>query len=138
MIRPSRISDIKKAQKEAAIFRIISVMVHEATLEVPALAGLFVNRVELSPGKSVVHVYLYTAQGKAAFTEQLPALTLYKPSMRKALATQLSARYAADIVFRFDEQLDKTLHVEKLLTQVSHDDTQYAASEEDHDTSESL
>jgi len=118
----SRLSSIKTAQKESVIFRVMSALVHQASLENPRLEGWYVNRAELSPGKSVCYVYLYSARGIDGFDEARKELVLYKPSMRKSLATEMNARYTADIVFLFDEQLDKTLHIERLLTTVKERD----------------
>jgi ribosome-binding factor A len=133
MTKPhSRTSNIRRAQKESAIFRLLSSLVHEATLEKPALAGMYVNRVELSPGKTVATAYIYSAQGKDHFQALLHELTLFKPSMRKALAQELQSRYTPDIVFRFDEQLQKTLHIENLLDTVV--DTNVQLEEEPRDS----
>ena len=41
--------------------------------------------------------------------------------MRKSLASELQKRYTPDIVFVFDEDLKKTMHMEKLLDTVKED-----------------
>lgn len=122
MIGKSRTTDIKRAQKESVLFRLISELFRQAALENPALADVFVNRVELSPGKSMCTVYLYTAQGKEHFDQLLPELKIYKPSMRKAIAQTMQARYTADLVFKFDQQFEKTQRIERLIETVKTDD----------------
>ena len=111
----ARTSAIKRAQKEAGLYRILSGLFHQATLEKPELAGLFINRVELSPGKTVCYAYMYTAQGKEQFDKVLPSLTIFKPSMRKAVADSMGGRYTVEIVFAFDEQFEKQQRIEQIL-----------------------
>lgn len=116
MVRsPHRTSSIKTAQKESVILRTVSSLFHEASLESPSIDGLFVTRVALTPGKSVCYIYLYSAQGEEHFRKALEDLKIYKPSMRKALSQTLNGRYTPDIVFAFDEQMEKTLRIESLL-----------------------
>jgi ribosome-binding factor A len=129
----SRLPTIKTAQKEAAIFRIIGPLFQEAVRENAALEGIFVTRVELSSGKSTCYIYCYTALGKDKFKEALQELKLFKPSMRKALSIELNARYTPDIVFVFDTQLEKTMHMELLLDAVKQE---VLASEEESDEDE--
>ena len=114
----SRISTIKTAQKESVLLRLISQLVHEATLEHPAFAGLYVSRVQLSPGKSNCTVFFYTVQGADHFSALLDDLKLYKPSIRKAIATRVNARYTVDLLFKFDEQFERTQRIEQLLEKV--------------------
>lgn len=124
MIGNSRTSDIKRAQKESVLFRLISELIRQATVENPALASLFINRVELSPGKSMCNVYFYTAQGQEHFKALLPELKLYKPSIRKAIATTMQARYTTDLMFKFDEQFEKTQRLEQIMERVKVEEPQ--------------
>lgn len=118
MIGSSRTSTIKRAQKESALFRQIASLMQQMTAEHASLAGLFVNRVELSSGKTLCTVYFYSAQGKKHFDALLPELKLYKPSLRKAVAQAMQGRYAVDLVFKFDEQFEKTQRIERLIETV--------------------
>lgn len=113
---------IKRSQKESSLYRLISELIWQASLENKALQGIMVNRVELSPGKSICNVYFYTPQGKAHFESVLDDLKLYKPSIRKAIADSISARYAVDLVFKFDEQFEKTQRIEELIEKVKRED----------------
>ena len=55
---------------------------------------------------------------KDIFSELLPELKFYKPSMRKALAGIIQKRYTPDIKFLFDENREKVDHVNTLLDKV--------------------
>lgn len=120
-LRPSRTSQIKRAQKESLILRLVSKLLSEAVHEAPVFAGFFVNRVELSPGKSLCRVYLYSPLGASHFEGALEEMKLYKPSLRKALACAMSARYTPDILFVFDGQLNKVMRIEGLLASLKDD-----------------
>lgn len=114
----SKLSTIKRAQRESVMFRILGVMFEEAVRENHDLEGWYVTRVDLSQGKTVAYVYVYSEAGDAKFSSTLEKIKIYKPSMRKALATELQKRFTPDIIFIFDEQLKKTLHMERLLDKV--------------------
>jgi ribosome-binding factor A len=118
MRAPSRTSSIKTAQKEKEIFRVVATLLREVGREAPALATLFLNRVQLSTGKGMCYLYVYTPLGKEAFEQMRPELVLYKPSIRKAMADSLDARYTAEIIFVFDEQFERTARIESLLEQI--------------------
>lgn len=114
----SSVSNVKRAQKESLLFREISKLFMEATLDDNRLQGIFVNRVKLSPDKGMCTVYFYTAQGEEYFKQILHILTLYKPSMRKALASTIRGRYVPDLLFTFDTQFEKQQRIEELIEQV--------------------
>lgn len=114
----SRTSSIKRAQKESQLYRTISELFMKLAQDDPRLADLTINRVSLSNDKSLCRVYFYTAQGESAFREKLPYLILYKPSLRKALAQSINARYTPQIEFDFDSQFEKQLELEGLLEKI--------------------
>jgi len=114
----SRTSSIKRAQKESQLYRTISELFMKLAQDDPRLADLTINRVSLSNDKSLCRVYFYTAQGEAAFREKLPYLILYKPSLRKALAQSINARYTPQIEFAFDAQFEKQMELEGLLEKI--------------------
>lgn len=126
----SKKSTIKRAQKESTILRLVASLCTQAAKDIAAFQSVVVTRVLLSPGKSVCRIYLYVPQGKDYFKTILPDLTLYKPSLRKALADTLSSRYAADLIFVFDEQLEKTMRIESLLDSIKEDSVQYDSPSE--------
>lgn len=114
----SKLSAIKTAQRESVLLRILGVLFEEAVRENADFQGWYITRVQLSQGKTVVYVYLYSEEGAAAFAPILEKIKIYKPSMRKALATELQKRFTPDIVFVFDEKMKKTLHMDNLLDAV--------------------
>ena len=110
--------EIKRAQKASQLYKTISELFLEASREDPRLQDLFVNRVELSPDKSVCWVYLYSAYGEEHFDELFPLLEKYLPSFRKAVAQRVPGRYTPELRFKFDTQLQKQLRVEQLLDEL--------------------
>jgi ribosome-binding factor A len=113
-----RVSDIKKAQKEKLLFREISELFLQLTLDDNRLRDIHVNRVSLSADKSICYIYFYTAKGPEAFKEKLDIIKLYKPSLRKAIASKIKARYTPDLVFMFDEQYEKQEKIEQLFDKI--------------------
>ena len=60
-------------------------------------------------------IFFYAADGKQQFQELLPFLILYKPSLRKALASAIPARYTPNLLFKFDAQYEKQRRIDDLL-----------------------
>lgn len=116
------VSDIKRSQKESLLLRTISQLFHQAARDDSKLTAASITRVQLSPNKSLCTVYFYMPEGKEAFKKLLPSLTLYKPSLRKALSQEIRGRYTCELVFRFDEQFEKVEKIEKLLNSLAETD----------------
>lgn len=108
------VSDIKKAQKERIIQKEVAMLFMQASQDDPALAGIMVTRVELSPDKAMCYVYMYVDGGLALFKEKLKYLKLFKPSLRKSLADILKFRYTPDLTFAFDAQYEKEMEINNL------------------------
>lgn len=121
MIHSSATAAIKRAQKESLLLREISNMYHSITIEDNRLLGLFVNRVELSTDKGWVTVFFYTLDGFEKFEEQLEILKLYKPSIRKGLASGIKGRYVPDLKFAYDEKFEKQQRLELAMAQAAQD-----------------
>lgn len=121
MINSSATAAIKRAQKESLLLREISNMYHSITMEDDRLAGLFVNRVELSTDRGWVIVYFYTLDGFEKFKEQLEVLKLYKPSIRKGLATGIKGRYVPDLKFEYDAKFEKQQRLELAMAKAAQD-----------------
>lgn len=121
MVRSS-VSDIKRAQKESALLKIISNLFLVTIRDDSRIQDIFVNRVELSPDKGSCYVYFYSVKGEAYFKEMLEILKLYKPSLRKAIATTMQSRYTPELIFKFDVQFEKTLKIEQLIDKVKGED----------------
>ncbi|MFA6065755.1 MAG: ribosome-binding factor A [Candidatus Babeliaceae bacterium] len=118
----SSVSDIKRAQKESALLRIISNLFMQTALDDNRIKDVFVNRVTLSPDKGSCFVFFYSPKGEEYFHEMLKILILYKPSLRKAVAQSLQARYTPELIFKFDHHFEKTLKIEQLIDKAKGED----------------
>jgi ribosome-binding factor A len=123
---------IKRAQKESLLVRELSKLLLYITLDHPELQGLFINRVELSPDRSVCYIYFYAVGGIEDYRKRIATLILYKPSLRKSLATAMPARHTPNLVFKFDEQFEKQQRIEHLLESIK-DQTTGKVDEPDAD-----
>lgn len=115
----ARVREIKKQQREAIMYRLLSTLWTQAQVDNPDFADLYINRVDLSTDGSVVRVLFYSPKGQESFTQKLDQMKLVKPSMRKALAVELQKRYTPDLFFVYDEKFAKQQRVEELLHQIS-------------------
>ncbi|MBI2352903.1 ribosome-binding factor A [Candidatus Dependentiae bacterium] len=111
----SHVAQIKRSQKESLLLRELSKMLHQLSLDDKNLEGLTINRVQLSRDKSICTVYFYDPKGPELFKEKVSLLVLYKPAMRKYLASILQSKYVPNIKFLFDDQFEITQRVEKLI-----------------------
>lgn len=121
-----RVQEIKKAQKEKLLFREVSSLFLGLKLENKLLENLLVSKIELSPDKGICFVYFVTPHGESSFNELLDVLKLYKPSLRKAIASKIESRHTPEIVFKYDAQYEKQERILQILDKVkpSSDDTQ--------------
>ena len=117
----TRVTSIKRAQKEAEITRIIAELLRQSSQEDSKLTEVCISRSELSANKSLCVIYFYTTQGEASFNALREHLILYKPSVRKVLAQRMPSRYVPDIRFAYDARLEKQSRIETLIAQVSRD-----------------
>src|ERR1700742_3935352 len=97
-----RQQEVKHAQRESFLHREIASLITRLMSDEPQLAGIFINRLKLSPDRGKCTVYFYALGGKPAFEEKLPLLILYKPSIRHAIATAMQSRYTPEIRFTYD------------------------------------
>jgi len=91
-------------------------------LDDPRLRSITLNRIKLSPDKSLCSVYFYTPEGQEKFQEALEVLKLYKPSMRKAIAAKIEARYTPDLRFFYDDIYEKQERLDQILDKVKKED----------------
>lgn len=108
------VGNIKKAQKERILQREIATLFMQASQDYPELSGIMITRVEMSPDKSMCHVYMFNEGGLETFKEKLKYLKLFKPSLRKSLAGTLNFRYTPDLTFAYDAQHEKELEINNL------------------------
>ena len=114
----TKISEVKRAQKKALLFRSICNLFLEATMDNRELARLVITRVELSPDKSRCYAYFYAPEGKDVFDELFPTLKMYKPSLRAALSKTIAGRYTPEIIFKFDGTKSKSNRIDTLLCEL--------------------
>src|SRR5665647_906470 len=107
-------SSIKFSQKSTQIYREVSALITQEKMNNKALQNVLINRVTLSRDKGICFIYFYVPD-KTQLKEALNTLICYKPSLRKALADSIKARYTPDIIFRYDETFEKQEHIENLL-----------------------
>ena len=122
MIAP-KLHEIKREKKKSLFFREISQLVGLISNENIDAQKVYVTRVDFSPDCGIVYVYLATfgAYSEEIFDKALYALILYKPSIRKEIATKLNPRHTPDIVFLYDENKEKQDRMDELLDKVSQD-----------------
>lgn len=113
-----RVHAIKREQKESLLFREISQLFLQIVLDDSSLQGLFVSRVKLSADKGMCTVFLYTDAGADVFKELMKTLVLYKPSLRKAVATRVPSRRVPNLMFKFDSKFEKQQRIEHLLESI--------------------
>lgn len=109
------VKTVKRAQKEAFIFKEISKLFHAIIMDDSRFQTLFINRVQLSSDKSMCTVFFYTADGVEAYKELLQTLKLYKPSMRKNLAHAIDSRYVPNLRFEYDAKFEHQQRLEAAL-----------------------
>ena len=107
--------EIRKAQRESYFYREMSTLFSRITIDDPRLSGLFINKVSLSSSGSACVVLLLATNGRPEFEEKLQTLILYKPSMRAALAKTSHGRYTPNLIFRYDEDQEKTDRINRLI-----------------------
>jgi len=106
-------------------------MFHTISMDDNRLAGLFVNRVELSTDKGWVTVFFFTLDGQEKFKEQLEVLKLYKPSIRKGLADGIKGRYVPDLKFAYDSKFEKQQRLERAMNQAAQESEKFELENED-------
>ena len=106
---------IKRAQKESYFFREIAQLFMQIAMDDPRLAGIYINRVSLSPDGGTCNILFLSPEGKEDFEKKLPTLILYKPSLRSALAKTSHGRYTPKLIFRYDEDQEKVEKINRLL-----------------------
>ena len=105
-----RARSIKRSQKESQLYQEISQLFLRIALDDKRLAGVSINRVKISEDGGICTVFFYTPGGQDAFEKVLETLILYKPSLRKALSALIDGRYTPQLLFRFDDQFERSTH----------------------------
>lgn len=114
-MKPSRSKEIKQSQKSSLILKEFSQLFLTLALDEPVLQGLSITRAKLSADGGICIIFFTATGGKPAFEEKLKTLILYKPSLRSALSKTLLSRYTPNLVFKYDEEFEKTRRIEELI-----------------------
>jgi ribosome-binding factor A len=119
----SRVHDIKKERKKALYLREISALVQSLGEQEPSVAQVYVTHVEFSDDYGICNVYVipYTSFSQEVCQKALDTIKLYKPSMRKALASKINPRYTPELRFFFDNVKEKQYKIDQLLDKVCED-----------------
>lgn len=118
MSASSPIQSIKKSQRESQLLKEVTELLRKTALDDPRLAHIFVSRVTLSADSKICTIYFYTLEGETRFEETLEILKLYKPSLRKALASRINRRYTPELLFKFDTRFGKQQKLEELFEKI--------------------
>ena len=110
-----RVRDIKHAQRESFLLQEIANFFMQIMRDEPRLQGLYISRVKLSPDRGSCTIFFYTPGGMDDFEDKRPTLVLYKPSLRTALAKSMHSRYVPELIFKYDEQVDKQRRIDELI-----------------------
>lgn len=106
--------EIRRAKKESLYFREISGLLMRMTIDDTLLKDLHISSIKLSPDTSVCTLFFFSKEGRKGFDRDLPALILYKPSLRKALSQNIRSRYTPQLVFKYDEHFEKQCKLDSL------------------------
>ena len=106
---------IKQAQKESYYFREIANLFRQIAIDDSRLEGIYINKVRLSSDGGTCIVLFLSQKNREDFEEKLQTLILYKPSLRAALAKTSHGRYTPNLIFRFDEEHEKTEKINALI-----------------------
>ena len=115
-----RSSLIKKQQRESLFFRELSVSLHDLFLDESSFASLYLTRVELSNGNGACILFFGCLEGQEGFDRLLQTLKLYKPSVRKLIATLWQSHHTPEVVFRFDDSMQKVDRMNQVFETLSH------------------
>ncbi len=106
---------------------LLSELLFTKVIKDPRLEGLFFTKVDVSPDKSVVKVY-YSITSKYDDTYQDTmiqagrGLEKAKGFIRSTLGKALRWRVSPELIFIFDDSLDKIEKIEKILKEIADKD----------------
>lgn len=131
----STLHDIKRDKRKKLYLRELSVIVQALATQEPAVADVYVTRIEFSADTGICFVYFtsFVPDGLASYEKALEILKLYKGSMRKELARSVNARYTPELVFVYDENKEKERHIHGLLDKVLEEELESVQKPEDAD-----
>lgn len=122
----STVADVKRERKKSMYLRELSALIDTIAEEQLAVREVYLSRLELSADGGICYLYFaaiapMNAEQPGAeerYVQALDVLKLYRPSLRKALAHGLQARYTPELMFLFDEKREKLDRINELLDKV--------------------
>ena len=109
---------VKRAQKESFILRELSQLITKLINDEPLLATISATRVDLSKGAGMCNVYFSSSEGEEGFLKALEVLKLYRNSLRTGLSKARQSRHTPELMFLYDEQLEREMRMHRLLDTV--------------------
>jgi ribosome-binding factor A len=115
--------EIKREKRKSLFFRELSQIIGLIANDNLAVQKVYVTRVDLSQDNGILYVFLstYDVYSEEIFKEALEALKLYRPSIRKELASRLNPRYTPENIFLYDEIREKQDRIDSILDKVIQD-----------------
>ncbi len=123
-----RSGSVRQEQKKSLYKKEFSRLFQALMSDVPAFTSLAITRVDVSADGGICYLFFSSFLGKDDFLKLLATLKLYRGSLRAAMSRSIKTRYVPDLIFLFDEELEKQRELEALLDQVK--ETETNASEE--------
>jgi ribosome-binding factor A len=110
--------DVRRAKKAALFLKEISSLFYQAAQDNPELKDLYPSRVKFSPDMGMCTIYFYSPHGREFFEQKKKTLILFKPSLRTAVAGQISMRRVPDFFFHYDDEYEKHQKVDDLISKL--------------------
>ena len=79
-----------------------------------------ISNIELSPDLRYAQIYIYCT-GDENRTDTIELLNNEINSFKKSLASSLKTRFIPDLIFRYDQDLEKQLHISELIADSIHE-----------------
>lgn len=122
----STVADVKRERKKSLFLRELSVFIDTIAEEQPAVREVYLSRLELSADGGICYLYFAAIApldadqpgAEERYVHALDVLKLYRPSLRKALAHGLQARYTPELMFLFDAKREQLDRINELLDKV--------------------
>jgi ribosome-binding factor A len=124
-------SDKQKARVKETIRQIIAELLMRRVKD-PRVSDVSIIDVDLSEDYSVARIYYNIVGGSERLEEVQRGLESCKGFVRMQLKKGIRLRVVPDLVFQYDETLDRAMAIEELLDRI-HEDDEPAAGEEAED-----
>src|ERR1700731_4241041 len=113
-MKRSKVSYIKQAQRTSFLHNQLASFFISIIQDDSSLRSFTLTRVALSDKGGMCIVFFTCEGGKKEFEEKFNQLILYKPTLRHALSKVLKSRHCPELMFKYDETLEKVQQIEAL------------------------